>query len=194
MKKRMALLTAALLLLTAAAGVITHAEENEAPALYYDESDLRTLVYSYSMDDSGLTFLKIQMHDRSESEYIWDELPPHSFLDTYHDGDAILLHHYLGLPDGPMDWEEASICNSWFMTFAYDGADWRLTNLTNGMTWAAYIVDGVYTFEDYYFSDPAWQWSVVFEDRLEKLDFTKLEFLVELYELQKPDRPSLSDD
>ena len=55
------------------------------------------------------------------------------------------------------------------------------------------VENGLYTFHDD-FDDPVWQWSVRFEDRLTVLDFAQLAFLVELYDMQMPERPSLADD
>ena len=183
------LLILALLFIVCCVTGMAAAEEGD---FYTDESELRTLLRWY--DEAGLTLLKIQMHDDQATVFVRDHFPQHVLLDMYHDANDILMDYYGGMPEGPFDSRETRLELHWFMTFRYEGEAWRLVDFTNGETWMARVEHGVYTFDDYYDSDPAWQWSIVYDDRLETVDFAKLSFLVELYTLQKPDRPSLLED
>ncbi len=145
------------------------------------ESNLRTLEYLYG--ESGLTFLRVIMKDGSGRVFERDSFPPNCKLDTYHDGDEILIDYF---PD-------EALLERWAMTFAYIDGDWRLTFVGNSPCWMISVENGLYTFHDY-FDDPVWQWSIRFDDRLTVLNFVKLEFLVELYDMQMPERSSLADD
>lgn len=139
------------------------------------ESGLRTLKYAY--DDDGLLFLSVTMNAAGGSFYR-DDFPPACYLDTFHDGDAIL-----------MDYENGT--EEWFMTFEYVRDDWRLTYITNGQDWDAKVENGVCTFDDICEYDAGWQWSAEIEDRLLLFDFERMAHLAEAYNAAMPERPSL---
>ena len=154
-----------------------------------DESVLRTLDFKY--DSHGLTYLRITMHDTLETVFECNNLPPNCWLDTYHDEDYILMSYTYDIPG---DDEEDIWNETWFMTFEYIDDMWYLVAISNGQDWTADVNKGIFTFEDYYLNDPAWYWSVEGEDRLMEFDFQAMRELVERYDEQFPDRPSLRDD
>ena len=155
------------------------------------DSDLRTLEFRYG--NNGLTFLRITMNDEEKRVFTCAPLPPFCYLDTYHDGDAILIHHYAEMAQNPDAWDELA-GESWFMTFEYVEDDWRLTYISNGQDWMASVENGVYTFDDHYSDGSRWQWSAEFEDRLLVFDYTGMAKLIDRYNAAMPDRPSLHED
>lgn len=169
-------------------GSFSKAEEIEV-----DVDTLRSL--EYIEDDYGLSYLCIIMHNDTNHRYIKKDFPQHCFLETYHDGNSILMDYYINLPQGKINWDEVPMENHLFFTFDFDeiSETWKLTYVTDAVTWTAEIIDGQYCFNDYYRPNGRWQWSIQFEDDLLKLDLSKIGFLVELYNYQKPDRPSLKN-
>ena len=155
------------------------------------DSDFRTLEFRYG--NNGLTFLRITMNDEEKRMFTCAPLPPFCYLDTYHDGDAILIHHYAEMAQNPDAWDELA-AESWFMTFEYVEDDWRLTYISNGQDWMASVENGVYTFDDHYSDGSRWQWSAEFEDRLLVFDYTGMAKLIDRYNAAMPDRPSLHED
>ena len=154
-----------------------------------DEDAFRILEGGWN--DYGLTWLRITMLDGSGAVYERDSFPPGCWLDTYHDGDSIIMEYYpeIMVPgDWLGDWGEC-----WFMTFRYTDGVWRLRFISNGWDWTAMVEAGTYLFDDYYFYETDWQWSVTGEDRLLEFDFEEMALMIDQYNTQLPERPSLHD-
>lgn len=150
------------------------------------ESDLRTLNFAY--DDDGLLFLGITMNGTGQ-EFIHTDLPRGCYLDTYHDGNAILMDYDPMVSQDEQD--SGSYRDQWFMTFEYVRDDWRLTHITNGQDWEADVENGVYTFDDVYEHDSKWQWNVKMEDRLLLYNFRAMARMIKVYNIAMSERPGL---
>lgn len=169
--------------------VVADSNEDEIWSDYDgDEDALRILEGGWN--DYGLTWLRITMLDGSGAVYERDSFPPGCWLDTYHDGNIhILIEYYPGIMTPgyePGDWGEC-----WFMTFRYTDGTWRLRFISNGWDWMADVEAGIYLFDDYYDYETDWQWSVEGEDRLLEFNFDEMALLIDRYNMQLPERPSL---
>ena len=153
----------------------------------WDEDDMRML--EYLEEDTGLLYLRIIMED---AEFVRDSFPQHCYLETYHDGSAILMDYYMKLPDGLVDWEKVPLENHIWMTFEYLEGKWILTDCTDAQTWMAKVENGVFTFTDYDLPAPEWEWQATLENDLMTFDFLKLETLVDQYNATMSDRPSIA--
>ena len=166
-------------------------EEYEDPRYQYDwdDGDFRTL--EFIMDDTGLSFLRVIMAD--DTAFVRDTFPQHCYLETYHDGSAILMDYYMKMPDGPLHWDEVPLENHIWMTFQFLEGKWVLTDCTDGQTWMAKVENGVITFTDYDLPAPEWEWTGAMNDDLMTFDFLKLETLIDEYNAVMPDRPSIEE-
>lgn len=166
-------------------------EEYDDPRYSYDwdEDDLRTL--KYLEEETGLLYLRIIMEDE---EFVRDSFPQHCYLETYHDGSAILMDYYMKLPDGPVDWHEVPLENHVWMTFEYLAGKWVLTDCTDAQTWMAKVENGVFTFTDYDLPAPEWEWQATLDNDLMTFDFLRLETLIDQYNAAMPNRPSVAGD
>ena len=104
-------------------------EEYEDPRYQYDwdDGDFRTL--EFIMDDTGLSFLRVIMAD--DTVFVRDAFPQHCYLETYHDGPAILMDYYMNMPDGPLSWDEVPLENHIWMTFEFVGDKWVLMDCSD---------------------------------------------------------------
>ena len=155
----------------------------------WDEDDFRTL--EYIEGDEGLSFLRIYMED---AEFVRDTFPQHCYLETYHDGPAILIDYYMKLPDGPVDWQEVPLENHIWMTFEFLEDKWELTDCSDAQTWMAKVENGRFTFTDYSRPGPAWEWEAFLDSDLMTFDFLGLEALIDQYNAIMPERPSIAGD
>ncbi len=167
------------------------------PEEYYDfryqydwtDDDFRTL--EYIEDDTGLSFLRIYMED---AEFVRDAFPQHCYLETEHDGPAILMDYYMKMPDGPLSWDEVPMENHVWMTFEFLDGKWVLTDCTDAQTWMAKVENGRITFTDYSQPGPDWEWTADLDSDLMTFDFLQLEALIDQYNAIMPERLSLTGD
>ncbi|MBR6185375.1 MAG: hypothetical protein IKQ41_03845 [Clostridia bacterium] len=161
-------------------------EDYYDPRYQYDwtDDDFRTL--EFIMDDAGLSFLRIYMEDK---EFVRDAFPQHCYLETYHDGSAILVDYYMKMPDGPLDWDTVPLENHIWMTFEFLEDKWALTDCTDAQTWMAKVENGRFTFTDYSRPGPEWEWEAFLDNDLMTFDFPGLEALIDQYNAIMPDRP-----
>ena len=166
-------------------------EDYYDPRYSYDwaEDDFRTL--EYIEDDEGLSFLRIYMED---VEFVRDAFPQHCYLETYHDGSAILMDYYMKLPDGPVDWQEVPLENHIWMTFEFLEDRWVLTDCSDAQTWMAKVENGRFVFTDFSRPGPEWEWEADLDNDLMTFDFLGLEALIDQYNEIMPNRPSLTED
>ena len=155
----------------------------------WDDDGFRTL--EYIEGDEGLSFLRIYMED---AEYVRDAFPQHCYLETYHDGPAILMDYYMKMPDGPLQWDEVPMENHIWMTFEFLDGKWVLTDCTDAQTWMAKVENGRFTFTDYSRPGPDWEWVAFLDNDLMTFDFLQLEALIDQYNAIMPERPSIAGD
>ncbi|MBR3740903.1 MAG: hypothetical protein IKN04_10695 [Clostridia bacterium] len=155
----------------------------------WDDDDFRTL--EYIEEKEGLSFLRIYMED---AVFVRDSFPQHCYLETYHDGRAILMDYYMKMPDGPLQWDEVPLENHIWMTFQYIEGKWVLTDCTDGQTWTAKVENGRFTFTDYSRPSPEWEWAADLDNDLMTFDFLQMEALIGQYNEIMPDRPSIAGD
>ena len=141
-----------------------------------DETDLR--LAELIDDGSGRLFVRVTMKETGRL-FLSVGVPPQSRLDLSNGGEKILLN----VADG----EAADL----FLTFEYDGKDWRLTKAANGQSWTADVSGGRYVFHDGTSPDPAWEWTAKGEDLLAEVYFKDILKLEQEYDAHYPDRPSL---
>ena len=156
----------------------------------WDDDDFRTL--EFIMDDTGLSFLRVIMAD--DTVFVRDTFPQHCYLETYHDGSAILMDYYMKMPDGPLPWDEVPLENHIWMTFEFLEGKWVLTDCTDAQTWMAKVENGRFTFTDYSRPGPDWEWMADLDNDLMTFDFLQLEALIDQYNAIMPERPSLVGD
>lgn len=161
------------------------------PRYQYDwtDDDFRTL--EYIEEEEGLSLLRIYMED---AEFVRDAFPQHCYLETEHDGPAILMDYYMKMPDGPLQWDEVPMENHIWMTFQFLEDKWMLTDCTDAQTWMAKVENGRFTFTDYSSSCPDWEWTAFLDNDLMTFDFLQLEALIDQYNEIMPERPSLAGD
>ena len=155
----------------------------------WDDDGFRTL--EYIEEKEGLSFLRIYMED---AEFIRDAFPQHCYLETYHDGPAILMDYYMKMPDGPLSWDEVPMENHIWMTFEFLDGKWVLTLCSDAQTWMAEVEKGRFTFTDYSRPSPEWEWQAFLDNDLMTFDFLQLETLIDQYNEIMPERPSIAGD
>ena len=155
----------------------------------WDDDEFRTL--EYIEEEEGLSFLRIYMED---AEFVRDAFPPHCYLETYHDGPAILMDYYIDLPDGPVKWDEVPLENHVWITFEFVKDKWVLTDCSDAQTWMAKVENGRFTFTDYSRPGPEWEWVAELDNDLMTFDFLQLETLIDQYNEIMPERPSIAGD
>lgn len=167
-------------------------EEYEDPRYQYDWDDDGFRTLEFIMDDTGLSFLRVIMAD--DTVFVRDTFPQHCYLETYHDGSAILMDYYMKMPDGPLSWDEVPLENHIWMTFEFLEGKWVLTDCTDAQTWMAKVENGRFTFTDYSRPGPDWEWQAFLDNDLMTFDFLQLEALIGQYNAIMPERPSLAGD
>ncbi len=170
---------------------ISEPEEYDDPRRKYDsdDDDFRTL--EYIEEKEGLSFLRIYMED---AVFVRDSFPQHCYLETYHDGPAILMDYYMKIPDGPLSWDEVPMENHIWMTFEFLDGKWVLTLCSDAQTWMANVENGRFTFTDYSRPGPEWEWVADLDNDLMTFDFLQLEALIDQYNEITPERPSIAGD
>ncbi len=122
-----------------------------------DVSEKRILLY---LSRNGKNYLRIAQWDAKLNDYILidtDFLPAINELDTYHDGNAVML--FVSATDMLMVEEsEQPEEKGIFLTFQQVKNDWYLTNFTDGQSFIATLCDDVYLFNGYYESNPESIW------------------------------------
>jgi hypothetical protein len=156
----------------------------------FDVSEMRILLFLFSEDDK---FVRMAVWDKVTQEYKirdTERLPEESSLDTYHDGDCVLLWM--------STWEIDAAYNmpmhELFLTFEYLSDDWYLTSFTDGNSFTADLYGQSYFFNDYY--EPRTEYSWHAEPVLLFEDFSVFELLsyVDAYNNAMPDRLSLTEE
>ena len=160
----------------------------ERPAAKAAESILKAVAPGYG--DTGLKDVWILMNTTERQAYILESFPPYCYLDPDRSGDAIRIDWYPDMVPDP-DTQREPYGERWSMTFEFTDGTWRLTSMTNGISWTARADRGVYTFDDRNDPGGAWQWKAEFEDRLTDFDYAGIRDLVGMYNAAMPDRPSL---
>ena len=113
-----------------------------------------------------------------------------TYLDTYHDGDHILVRVPIGLPESA-SFDDIDYVDCLFLTYEYIDECWRLTSASDGQTWIATVSDGEFAFNDYYFPDDEWEWKTEGEDCLEEANYEYIWDLGNRYDQRFPDRPTV---
>lgn len=140
-------------------------------------------------------FLRIAQWDDMLNQYSiidTDWLPAKSWLDTYHNGDAVLLT----IPfNNESDTANSTRIGDWiYLTFQYQDDSWYLTDFTDGYSFVAFLDNRSYIFDDYYESATEYRWtmdSILFFDHFSP---TELFQYIYAYDVAKPNRPSLTDE
>ena len=108
-------------------------------------------------------------------------LPAESYLDTYHDGDAVLLTM-------PVT-EKSQI----FITFKQLDDGWYLTSFTDGQTFTAKLCEQGYQLNDYYEPSEEYTWNVEGALQVEGFCSEVLVEIIEVYDTLMADRPSVCE-
>lgn len=117
-----------------------------------DVSEKRILL---CLSKDNQQFLRIAQWDAALHDYTildTDVLPSLSELDTYHDGNAVLL-----LVPAMATAQQDDECL--FLTFQQVDNSWYLTNFTDGQSFAATLSSDGYLFEDYDEPNPEHMWT-----------------------------------
>lgn len=122
-----------------------------------DVSEKRILL---CLSKNGNNYLRIAQWDMKLNDYIiidTDFLPAIYELDTYHDGDAVLLFISkieILMEEGSEHQEEKEL----YLTFQQIDNEWYLTSFTDGQNFVATLCDDVYLFDGYYETNSEAMW------------------------------------
>ncbi len=123
-------------------------------------------------DDVSLTYEKI------DTLY----LPLGSYMDSYHDGNSILLSIPLTTDITGAEDEEI-IGESLFLTFEQRENEWVLVCFTDGGDYAADLCGTEYIFNNYYEPSDAYEWRSGGPILLKQFDFTELTKIIGAYNM-----------
>lgn len=153
-----------------------------------DVSEERILL---QLAQDGQIFLRIAQWECELNDYALIDtglLPSERELDTYHDGDAVLItipYMESAAEKSNEPQENAQL----FLTFQQLENGWYLTNFTDGQTFIAKLRDQAYLFSDYYESDPAYEWTVQEALAFENFSTSDLRRCIESYHTARPNQP-----
>ncbi len=108
-------------------------------------------------------------------------LPRESDMDSYHDGNAILLLIPLGT-DSTGTEEAESADEALFLTFEQRDNEWVLACFTDGCDFIADLRGTEYIFNDYYEPSDAYEWRTGGPILLAQFDFTALADMIGAYQ------------
>ena len=155
----------------------------------YDASEMRVLLLLVSEDDK---FIRMAVWNEADQEYRirdTERLPRESSLDTYHDGDCVLLWM--------STWEIDAAYNmpmhELFLTFKYLNDDWYLTSFTDGNSFTADMRGQSYFFNDYYGPSAEYRWHAGPRLLFESFNVFELLSYADAYNNAMPDRFSLTE-
>lgn len=131
-------------------------------------------------------FIRVAQWDSTFNRYYiidTDLIPPTSVLDTYHDGNAVLLSIPLMDFDTKEIWEDDWL----FLTFQPIANCWYLVDFTDGQSFVATLNDQTYLFDGYYESDPALTWTIQGTVKFEHFSVSSVLTYIQQYYEAKPD-------
>ena len=154
----------------------------------FDIESERVLLY---LSDKSQSFLRLASWDTILGQYNVKDtacLPAESYLDTYHDGDSILLMTPI---EEDMITGSIPVCSQLYLTFEYVEDDWYLTHFTDGQTFVATLQNEAYLFDDYYETSEEYAWQVPNVFSFEGFNPIELIPYISEYNSVMPNRPSL---
>ena len=156
----------------------------------FDVSDMRILLLLVSEDDK---FIRMAVWNEVDQKYrIRDTqwLPGESSLDTYHDGDCVLLW----MSTWGIDAAYNMPMHELFLTFEYLNDDWYLTSFTDGNSFTANLCGQSYFFNDYYGPSAEYRWHAGPMLLFESFNVFELLSYADAYNNAMPDRFSLTEE
>lgn len=181
-----------------AAQFLTESQYSKCPALVLrynildiDISDERILLF---LEDNEHYFLRIATWDDALGEYSTIDsgyLPADSWLDTFHDGNAV----FLTVPYSIFNVDNSLTLSDWlFITFKNSEGQWYLTSYTDSQSFTAKLSDHTYLFNDYYEPSTEYAWEMDSELLFEGFTVAALLESIDTYNTLYSHRPSLSEE
>lgn len=156
----------------------------------YDASKMRILLLLVSENDR---FIRMAVWNEADQEYRirdTERLPGESSLDTYHDGDCVLLW----MSTWGIDAAYNMPMHELFLTFEYLNDDWYLTSFTDGNSFTADLCGQFYFFNDYYGPSAEYRWHAGPRLLFEGFSVFELLSYADAYNNAMPDRFSLTEE
>lgn len=133
--------------------------------------------------------IRIAQWNEKEKAYVitdWRDLPNNVFLDTYHDGDAVLFECF---DESVADSESAVL-----ITIEESDGLWHVTSFTDAMTYSAEKTNTGYMFCDYWeYEAEEYQWHFESPTQMGKVTWMHLLEMINEYNTLFPLRPAMDE-